>query len=385
MKIQKILILTTLTFFIFLIMGNVSAISTNTTDTIKKPITTTTSGSSVQVLDPYENPDIDGNIVVYQKTNYLDNPYIPKNSAIYWKNINNNQGGKVSSYFDDYLIQENPTISGTKVVWSDNRIEGFAIYWKDISTGSGGKVSIEGYDQVRPDICGNIVVWEDSREGSYISWTPVIYWKNIVSGDGGRVSTYKGSNLLQLHPAVSGTKVVWQDYRENNNPVIYWKDIYTGAGGRVSSYNGPNLDQEWPAISGTKVVWNDWREGHSVIYWKDISTGTGGRVSSYYGSAQVDPAIFGNKVVCTDYREDNAVIYWKDLSTGNGGRVSTYHGAYLDQKYPAISGNKVVWQDARLGYMSVGSNTIPSWAIYWKDLAGDGGLVAGESGGASIL
>ena len=119
-------------------------------------------------------------------------------------------------------------------------------------------------------------------------------------------------SLSQEDAAISGSRVVWQDYREGpNSPVIYWKNLDTGNGGRVSSYYPPaenypypagNLRQEDPDISGTRVVWTDWREQETsdlfssfvpVIYWKDLISGISGRVSTYTGTnlKQGNPAL----------------------------------------------------------------------------------------------
>ena len=377
MKIQKILILTISILFCFLIIGSASATSdANSKNTIKKPATTTTTGQS-NIVDPYENPYIDGNNVVYQKTAY-DSDGALVSSEIYLKPIGSSTESRVSSYYGSQQV--NPAIYGSKVVWQDLR-EGFwAIYWKDVSTGNGGRISTNHVaSQKFPDISGNKVVWQDFRE-SY--WA--IYWKDINSGSGGRVSTYTGTNLDQENPAISGSKVVWEDHREGKW-AIYWKDINSGSGGRVSSYYGPELQQRRPDICGDIVVWTDYREsGHniedkSVIYWKDLSGGEGGRLSSYYASdiSQHDPAISGTKVVWVDRREGPSVIYWKDMVSRNGGRISSYTGPNLYQFNPSISGNKVVWQDLRNGYITGGSVQIENWAIYWKDvISGNGGLVA---------
>jgi len=69
------------------------------------------------------------------------------------------------------------------------------------------------------------------------------------------------------------------------------------------------------------------------------------------------PAIYGNKIVWQDWRNgSNYDIYMYDLSTGQESVVTT---ATNDQLYPAIYGNKVVWQDYRNG---------PTPDIYMYDL-----------------
>ena len=59
------------------------------------------------------------------------------------------------------------------------------------------------------------------------------------------------------------------------------------------------------------------------------------------------PAIYGNKVVWQDYRNGNSQIYLYDITTGEEIRISPTNA---NQEYPAIYGNKVVWQDSRDGF-----------------------------------
>lgn len=83
------------------------------------------------------------------------------------------------------------------------------------------------------------------------------------------MSNYYGANFNQTNSAISGSKVVWQDWREGSC-VIYWKDIISGNGGRVSDYFGSNLNQTNPAISDSKVVWQDMKIVYKLISGQEI-------------------------------------------------------------------------------------------------------------------
>ena len=99
---KKIIILTTIILFVFLIVGSVSATDKNTTSTLKTP-TTTNTGHSVKI-DSYENPKTattTGAIttatpqyVVWQ--DYREGEDKP---VIYWKDLNNPNSGRVSGYY----------------------------------------------------------------------------------------------------------------------------------------------------------------------------------------------------------------------------------------------------------------------------------------------
>ncbi|MBA7482681.1 hypothetical protein ES707_18175 [subsurface metagenome] len=64
------------------------------------------------------NPDIDGNIIVWQD-------YRNDNWDIYGYNLTTRQEFQITNNPDD---QENPAISGNVVVWQDNRNEYWNIY-----------------------------------------------------------------------------------------------------------------------------------------------------------------------------------------------------------------------------------------------------------------
>ena len=55
-----------------------------------------------------------------------------------------------------------PIISGNLVVWQDNRNGDFDVYVKDLVSGNETKLTGDG-DQVYPDISGNTIAWEDAK------------------------------------------------------------------------------------------------------------------------------------------------------------------------------------------------------------------------------
>lgn len=77
----------------------------------------------------------------------------------------------------------------------------------------------------------NTVVWEDHRDNVAQSH---IYYKNLDTGKEGRVSS---TDSAQLNPDVSGNLVVWQDKRDGAKFHIYYKNLKTGEGGRISPNN----------------------------------------------------------------------------------------------------------------------------------------------------
>ena len=72
-----------------------------------------------------------------------------------------------------------------------------------------------------PDVSGNIVVWQDSRNGN-----SDIYAYNLETGEEMQITT---NEARQFHPRISGNLIVWRDARnkqtDDNNYDIYGYDL----------------------------------------------------------------------------------------------------------------------------------------------------------------
>jgi beta propeller repeat protein len=66
----------------------------------------------------------------------------------------------------------------------------------------------------------------------------------------------------QRFPTVSGNIIVWQDYR-NGLPDIYAYDLSTRTEMQITTNTS---DQQNPAVSGNIIVWQDDRNGNYDIY-----------------------------------------------------------------------------------------------------------------------
>lgn len=200
----------------------------------------------------------------------------------------------------------------------------------------------------------------------------------------------------QVNASVSGSVVVWQDYRNKQQVPpntgtgcsgaqnctaadIYALDLNGGPERRLTTtYNG--LD---PDISGSLVAWRNWDTGRIVVY--NLSDDS--RVDASTAATQmVTPSISGNRVVWGDYRNsiEYGDIYMRDLtqptdptaspepyvtavSKGSdlpAGKVT----AHKDKRNPDIDGDIVVWEDMRNAFQDA-----QGWwhnpDIYMKNLA----------------
>ena len=270
--------------------------------------------------------------------------------------------------------QADPSVSGVRVVWTDNRTGGYDIYSYDLAEPNEYLVCTASGDQEDPAISNDIIVWTDDndifgydlrdsvpftvcgddaeQECPAISGNIVVYRDERNYGENGfdiygcDISDKFNPNEFQIcteghsqhYPDISGDVVVWIDTR-NGNDDIYG---YNLSDGREFEVCLNTSGQYHPKISGDVVVWLDDRNGHSNIYGYRISTRTEFPICVYSDSKN-NPAISGNLVVWQDKRsgDTNSDIYGYDISSGIEFAVCTASGNQIN---PAIDGDTVVWQ-----------------------------------------
>lgn len=169
------------------------------------------------------------------------------------------------------------------------------------------------YAQRAPAIDGSIVVWQDYRNGN---WD--IYAKNLNTGAETQITS---NPYTQTAPAISGDIVVWEDFRNYSYCVsygncfgeIYGKNLVTGSEFLVASVSGYG-GLRWPAISGNVAVW-----GRCIspagIYGKDLATGRQFSVATSFDYCPGKVAIDGPVVVWEQYAT-SWDIHGKDLASG---------------------------------------------------------------------
>ncbi len=193
------------------------------------------------------------------------------------------------------------------------------------------------YENV-PATNGTIIVWHDSRNGKADIYAkdPLFPPYPIASGPG-----------FQILPAISGNKVVYVDNQVSTSPAdvdadnnIYMVDL-SKPNEPVSVCDAPG--SQWqPHISGTKVVWQDYRNGHWDVYEKDIAeNGNGRRLTVNSSGDNIAPDISGDRVVWRN--KDGALedIRWMSL-TDEDGAFHIVTDAAVSPNSPRVSGDLVV-------------------------------------------
>jgi len=162
-----------------------------------------------------QRPAIYRNTVVWQDSYYGDQDILA--ADIWMRNKPTEFGVSLSE-----LDQQMPAIWDDTVVWADNYFGDMDIYAADLSTMLNAGISDPNEpdefaivnneaEQTNPDIDGNIVVWQDNRNGD---WD--IYGYNLTTR---REFQITDNPYDQTNPAVSGNTVVWEDSRDGNSQI----------------------------------------------------------------------------------------------------------------------------------------------------------------------
>jgi len=218
-----------------------------------------------------------------------------------------------------------PAIYGNIIVWEDHRNGNWDIYMYDLSTKKETKITTSVSDQYRPSIYGNRIVWEDWRNGE----------NEVYIYD---LSTSKETRIAQgSEPKIYDDRVVFDDV-PNGEGDIYMYDLSTKKETQITT----NGLARCPAIYGDRIVWSAVRNESENIYMYDLSTEQQTQITNS-GSVTYYPAIYGDRIVWSDHRNESENIYMYDLSTKKETQITT-SGLAVN---PVIYGNTLLWNDWR--------------------------------------
>nr|WP_303716384.1 PKD domain-containing protein [Methanoculleus marisnigri] len=236
-------------------------------------------------------------------------------------------------------LQEHPDIDGDMVVWEDGR-DGDRNIYSASSPGPGEQRTDDPASQMRPSVSGDYIVWEDNRNMSRD-----IYLYRYSTGT---TVPLTDDPADQWMPVVHGGHVVWYDTREGSADICLY-NIATGSETLLSC----SPVTEWkPALSDEYVVWEE-STGGGDIWTYAIQTGQKRQIT-WNSAEQAYPAISGNRIVWEDYRNGQPDIYMYDLGSNQEYRITDDPA---EQVSPAIDGEIIAWEDKRGGL----------WDIYLYD------------------
>ena len=259
--------------------------------------------------------------------------------------------------------QDRPDIDGNVIVWEDSRNGQMDIYsgtierFRESSGYTGEQITTDPASQEKPSISGDHIVWQDNRSGD---WDIYLYKRSkrevipLTEGEAGN----------QWMPIVHGNYIAWYDDSSGKTKIVLY-DIAAGNVKKVIDCNAqtkiPGGKTEFkPALSGAYVAWVE--RGEEKVRYYDIGADSMGFVSAG-GGDQSWPSLSGSLMAWEDYRNGSPDIYMIDLANPSGGeRRITYEPS--DQVSAAISGDIVAWEDLR----SKGPDGTPGRGIYLYDL-----------------
>ena len=266
--------------------------------------------------------------------------------------------GNETQITTDEADQRNSAISGDMIVWEDYRngesYENTDIYAYNLSTGQEMKITTNKSLKYSPVIYGDRIAWEDNRNGN---WDIYIY--NLSTS---RETQITLNELDQYSPALYEDRIVWLDGRNGggNLDVDHWPegnwDVYmynlsTSKGTRITA------NVSWktsPAIYNDKILWIDGRNGEALyshqivdgdIYMYDLPTSEETQLVTNV-SSDTRPDIYGDRFVWEDKRNQNSDIYMYDLVSSTEVQITDNES---EQRYPAIYEDRIIWTDYRNG------------------------------------
>jgi beta propeller repeat protein len=212
-----------------------------------------------------------------------------------------------------------PAIYEDRVACADTRNGNADIYLYNLSTLKETRITTNKSAQVYPDIYGDIIVWQDSRNGNGYDPTDIYMYDLSTSKE----TQLTNDEFDQYNPVIFKDRILWQDHR-NGNWDIYMYNLSTK---KETQITNKESDEESPAIHENRIVWMDNRNGMYDIYMYDLSTSTETQITTNE-SYQIYPAIYGNRIVWEDYRhgtslyglpDRNVDIYMCTVSTTDSG------------------------------------------------------------------
>ena len=137
------------------------------------------------------------------------------------------------------------------------------IYLYNLSNSTSVRISLSA-DEVHPALDGMNIVWQNLTPTS--NKRVILY--NITTGQTRQIPP-ADSSFDRTNPKISGKYIVWEDTRERNPYTdIYLYDLTDGSE-RLLTPGSPG-SKLMPAVSDNRIVWEDWRAIFSGGYNEDI-------------------------------------------------------------------------------------------------------------------
>jgi beta propeller repeat protein len=181
-------------------------------------------------------------------------------------------------------------------------------------------------DQYNPAISGDRIVWEDWSDG------PSIHIYDIATGAETRVAP---SPFQQFHPAISGPIVAWEELNEWSTLNVTYRNVLSGISGHLTT-NGAS-----PTTDGQRILWAEGSPPGALSLYDD-ATGSIITLATSDDTSVEHPALGGDRIAWVNGSE--TTIYLKNLSTGEELLITPGLNQVM---HPVLSGDSILWQDYR--------------------------------------
>lgn len=253
---------------------------------------------------------------------------------------------------------QDPIVKNGWVAWTRFTPTGSDIFVYNIASKATTQVTSDGTAKLA-EIDGQTLVYSDQVTGGYHN----ILAYDLLSRTTTQLS-HDSSN--QFHSSISGNLVVWDDDRGfSANPSTatdIWGKLLSG-GSEFAVTTDPGI-QEIPSISGTLVAWQDLQSTPSVyaanLTCSGPSCAPGPKIAVSTSVESLNPQVDSGRIVYAKMTDTvnrfHNIFIWDAV---NGERQVS--SCACDQRFPAIGGNLVVWEDSR-------NQATTGWDLYGHDL-----------------
>ena len=224
----------------------------------------------------------------------------------------------------DPAAQQEPSVNGSLVVWSDYRNGNWDIYGCDLSTGTEFPICVHGAEQSRPAVSGQTVVWRDYRNGN---WD--VYGATIDLSDPAHITVAEMPILTgpdsQVCSGIHLNRIAVELHRVGEMDGEYMAyDLDSG----VLVESTDDYDQGRVAISGDLLIWEDWRNdpgdgsdvdvyGYDLVHRREF-------VVCADGIKPRQPDVLANLAAWADHREKLWHIYIALVDTSDPNIISVH-------------------------------------------------------------
>ncbi|RLI93386.1 MAG: hypothetical protein DRO89_00030 [Candidatus Altiarchaeales archaeon] len=212
-----------------------------------------------------------------------------------------------------------PSIDDNRVAYISYSDNGPDIHVFDIATGEVKQITSDPYEQDRPQIYKNRVVWEDDRskyaKGSRVTNILDIYMYDLITDEEIPLIT---TQLKEMFPEIYGDIVVCEIYSDIAHERIYFYNISSK---ELKEITSSSQMMGSPKIYMNTVAWTTLLAGGDIFIY-DLATGKKMQITDSVEN-EFDIDIYRNRIVYAKGFFDSGLdIYMYDIGSGVETRIT---------------------------------------------------------------